>query len=78
MWGTCIRNSRISEKTCLRETGKSTLLLNRLVELQKANKAEWLILFNTTKGSKYARAVDDIYSLLTESLMEQFADRDRV
>jgi AcrR family transcriptional regulator len=51
-------------------------LLNRLVELQKNNKAEWLILFNTTKGSKYARAVDDIYSLLTEALLEQFEERE--
>ncbi len=58
------------------EEGQIKFLLNRLVELQKANKAEWLILFNTTKGSKYARVVDDIYSLVTEALMEQFAERE--
>ncbi|MBN2625374.1 MAG: TetR/AcrR family transcriptional regulator [Spirochaetales bacterium] len=54
---------------------KVSLLLNRLVELQRANKAEWLILFNTTKGSKYGRAVEDIYNLLTEALVEQFAEK---
>ncbi len=55
--------------------GRVSPLLNRLVELQKANKAEWLILFNTTKSSKYGKVVEDIYNLLTEALVEQFEEK---
>ncbi|MDC7220113.1 MAG: TetR/AcrR family transcriptional regulator [Spirochaetales bacterium] len=63
-------------KNMSEEKGQVKELLDRLVELQKANKAEWLILFNTTKGTKYARAVDDVYSLLTEALVEQYKGKD--
>jgi AcrR family transcriptional regulator len=58
------------------QEGNVGFILNRLVELQRDNKSEWLILFNTNRGTKYARAVEDVYALLTEALIANFNGKD--
>lgn len=67
---------KLPKETPQKGEGKVDGILNKLVELQRKNKSEWLILFNTAKGSKYFRAVEDVYVLLTEALVENFTGRD--
>jgi AcrR family transcriptional regulator len=49
-------------------------LLNSLIEILRIYTAEWIIISNATKGTKYARIVVDLFTLLSQAMIDEYGE----
>jgi AcrR family transcriptional regulator len=49
-----------------------TQILKSLVEIQRNYKTEWMILSNANKGTKYTRIMDELSTLLSQAMIDEY------